>query len=340
MKTSSNENGFQFSRRKFLANTSALGAASFLGLPQIAAAEPPPEIARIRFAYVSALCFAPMFVAEELLYLEGFSEVEYVSVENGIPSTLATKSDLAMFGGPSILPAIDRGLPISVIAGLHEGCWELFAHEPVNTIGDLKGKTVAIGGIGGVDHVWLSSMLAYVGIDPRTEIEWVTVPKWADRKDVYLEKKVAAFLAFPPEPQDLRAINVGRVIINTTTDRPWSQYFCCMIGGRNEFIENYPVATKRALRALIKAADICSDEPERAARFLVEKGYDTRYDVVLEILKSLSYNRWRTDNPIDTIRFHALRLRDAGMIKSTPQQIIERGSNFTFLNELKRELKA
>jgi len=73
---------------------------------------------------------------------------------------------------------------------------------------------------------------------------------------------------------------------------------------------------------------------------LVERGYDTRYEVVLEILKSLSYNRWRTDNPADTLRFYALRLREAGMIKSTPQQIIQNGSNFSFLKELKRELKA
>ena len=114
----------------------------------------------------------------------------------------------------------------------------------------------------------------------------------------------------------------------------------CMVGARNEFIEKNPIATKRALRAILKAADICSQDPELAARFLVEKGYEPRYDVALEVLKSLSYDRWRTDNPTDTIRFHCLRLRDAGMIKSTPQQIIERGSNFTFLNELKRELKA
>jgi hypothetical protein len=43
---------------------------------------------------------------------------------------------------------------------------------------------------------------------------------------------------------------------------------------------------------------------------------------------------------IRLVRVPALRLRDAGMIKSTPQQIIERGSNFTFPNELKKELKA
>jgi len=340
MKTSSTESGFKFNRRKFLANTSALGAASFLGLPRIAAAEPPPEITRIRIARVPVICFAPQFVAEALLHLEGFSEVEYVNAENDIPSTLATKSDLAMFGGPSLLPAIDNGFPISAIAGLHEGCWELFAHEPVHTMLDLVGRSIAIGQLGGVDHVWLSSMFAYVGIDPRTEIEWVTTVKWKDKMRLYLDGKVDAFLAFPPEPQDLRASNVGQVIIDTTNDRPWSQYFCCMVGARNEFIEKNPIATKRALRAILKAADICSQDPEQAARFLVERGYEPRYDIALEVLKSLSYDRWRTDDPTDTMRFHSLRLREAGMIKSTPQEIIKRGSNFTFLNELKRELKA
>ena len=65
-----------------------------------------------------------------------------------------------------------------------------------------------------------------------------------------------------------------------------------------------------------------------------------RYEVALEVLKGLSYNRWRTDNPEATLRFHALRLREAGMIKSTPQQIIARGSNFQFLAALRNELKA
>jgi NitT/TauT family transport system substrate-binding protein len=340
MKTPSDKSGFEFSRRKFLANSSALGTASFLGFPRIAAAEPPPEITRIRLARVPVICFAPQFVAEALLYLEGFSEVEYVIVENDIPSTLATSSDLAMFGGPSMLPAIDNGYPISAIAGLHEGCWELFAHPPVSTIRDLRGRSVAIGTLGGVEHVWLSSMLAYVGINPQTEIEWVTTTKWGDPMRLYLDGKVTAFLGFPPEPQKLRASNVGQVIVDTTNDRPWSQYFCCMVGARNDFIEKNPIATKRALRAILKAADICSQEPEQAARLLVAKGYESSYDIALEVLKSLSYDRWRTDDPTDTIRFHALRLRDAGMIKSTPQQIIARGSNFTFLNELKRELKA
>jgi NitT/TauT family transport system substrate-binding protein len=317
-----------------------LTAATLLGMPGRAAGEPPPEIRRIRLVRVAALCFAPQYVAEELLHQEGFSEVEYVKLFETIPSTLAKSADLAMFGGPSILPAIDAGFPIVAITGVHEGCWELFAHEGISSIRDLKGKAVAIGSIGGVDHVWLSSMLAYVGIDPRSEINWVTTSRWGEAQRLFVEGKVAAFLAFPPEPQELRAKKIGTVILNTTLDRPWSQYFCCMVAGHRDFIQQHPVATKRALRAMLKAADICSQNPERAARLLVEKGYGSSYDIALEVLKGLSYNRWRTDDPEDTLRFHALRLREAGMIKSTPQQIIARGSDWRFLNELKRELKA
>jgi len=73
MKTTNDKSDFGFNRRKFLANTSALGAASFLGLPAIVAAEPPPELTRIRLARFPVICFAPQFVAEALLHLEGFS---------------------------------------------------------------------------------------------------------------------------------------------------------------------------------------------------------------------------------------------------------------------------
>ncbi len=327
-------------RRHFLTGAGALSVTSLLGLPQTASADPPPEITRVTIANTPALCFAPQFVAEELLRFEGFSEVEYVKVVDDIPTTLANSADISMFGGPSIIPAVDKGYPISVIGALHEGCWELFAHEPIRSLQDLVGRRIVIRSLGGVEQIWLSSMFAWVGVDPKTEIEWVTTDYWADRTKYYMDGKADAFLAFPPEPQKLRRQGVGRVIVNTTQDRPWSQYFCCLLGARNEFIERYPVATKRALRAIMKASDLCSDNPDWAAQYLVDKGFEDDYEVVLEIIKSLSYSRWRTDNPVDTIRFHSLRLRDAGMITSTPQQIIDRGTDFGYLDELKKELKA
>jgi NitT/TauT family transport system substrate-binding protein len=99
------------------------------------------------------------------------------------------------------------------------------------------------------------------------------------------------------------------------------------------------VATKRALRALLKAANLCALEPGRAAQFLVDKGYTRRFDYALETLKALPYDRWREYDPEDTMRFYALRLHEVGMIKSSPQKIITQGTDWRFFTALKKELK-
>ena len=67
----------------------------------------------------------------------------------------------------------------------------------------------------------------------------------------------------------------------------------CMATGHREFVRKHPIATKRALRAIFKAADICALEPERAARTLVEGGFTARYDYALQTMKSVPYNKWR-----------------------------------------------
>jgi NitT/TauT family transport system substrate-binding protein len=128
-------------------------------------------------------------------------------------------------------------------------------------------------------------------------------------------------------------------VVNSAIDKPWSQYFCCMVTGNREFVQKNPVATKRALRAILKAADLCAEQPERAARSLVDKGYAPQYDFALQLMKELPYGKWREFDPEDTMRFYALRLQEIGMIKSTPDKIISQGTNWRFLNELKQELK-
>src|SRR6516225_6557864 len=152
--------------------------------------------------------------------------------------------------------------------------------------------------------------------------------------------KIDAYAASPPTSQDLRARHVGHVIVNTTVDRPWSQYFCCLLGGNRDYVRNYPVATKRVLRAILKAADLCADNPTSAAQRLVDGGFTPRYDYALQTFNEVPYDRWRDYDAADTIRFYALRMHETGFIKSSPQKIIADGTDWRFLNELKRELKA
>jgi NitT/TauT family transport system substrate-binding protein len=155
----------------------------------------------------------------------------------------------------------------------------------------------------------------------------------------FINREVDAFLGFPPEPQELRGRNIGRVILNTSMDAPWSHYYCCMSFTRRQFVRDYPIATKRCLRAILKAADICASDPETAARRLVDEGFTDQYESALQTLTDLFYDKWREYDPEDSMRFFALRLHEVGMIQSSPNKIIADGTDWRFLNELKRELK-
>jgi NitT/TauT family transport system substrate-binding protein len=313
------------------------------GAPTSADAEPPPETSQLTIADLrgGGICTAPQYVAEELLRAEGFGEVRYLpkdSQAERLHAVATGEAQLVVTFVSSLLTRIDAGDPIVFLAGAHVGCFELFGSDRVRAIRDLKGKTVAVTQEGSPDYLFLSAILAHIGLDPRRDIRWVAHPP-ATAIELLAAGKIDALLNFPPVPQELRARRIGRLVLNSATDRPWSQYFCCMVAGNRDFVRHHPVAAKRAVRALMKSADICALEPERTARNLVGKGYAAREDYAVQALKDIPYARWRDYDPTDTVRFYALRLHEAGMVKSSPHSIIAQGTDWRFLNELKKELK-
>jgi len=340
----SNRRFNQWSRREFLTNLGLAGSAALLGLKSDAfAAEPPLETTTIRLVQSPSICFAPQYLAAELLRADGFSHVQYVkpAAEQPVHTVLVSgEADMSMnFSAPNIV-RVDKEDPIIILAGVHVGCFEVFGNDRVRAIRDLKGKTVAVPTQGGAQYIFLSTMAAYVGLKPNKEIKWVIQPP-AESMRQLAEGKIDALLGFPPQPQELRAKKIGHVVVNSMMDRPWSQYFCCMVNANREFVRKHPVATKRVLRAILKGADICALEPERTARFLVDKGYTKNYDYALQTMKEMqmAYGVWREYDPEDTLRFYALRLQEVGMIKSSPQKIIAQGTDWRFLKELKKEMK-
>jgi NitT/TauT family transport system substrate-binding protein len=331
------------SRRDFLASASLTVAASVLDPRASLAGDGPPETTTIRLGYWPGYaCLAPQSISEQLLRAEGFTDVRFVSLAD-TNSVAGGQIDFDLDTAAWLVAQVDAGAPITVLAGVHSGCYELFVHEPIQTIGDLKGKKVGIDFLGSSGHLHLAMMVAQVGLDPKKDIEWVVNPTENLDSSVmerFAEGTVDAILGFPPEPQELRARKIGRVILATAVDPPWSYYYCCTAYGNRTWIREHPVATKRYLRAILKTADLCATEPERAAQRLVDAGVTDRYDHALETLTEVRYDRWRDYDPEDSMRFYALRLHEVGMVKSSPNQIIAQGTDWRFLNELKRELKA
>ena len=327
------------SRRNFLRGVTLAGTAGLVGMrPRPAATEPPLETKRIRIAQVPAICLAPQYIAEELLRGEGFTDVQYVKAPQAqiVKSSLAGDIDLSADSAAAIIIELDAGAPLVTLAGIHVGCFELVGTDRVRRISDLKGKAVAVADRGRKGFV--ASMAIQVGLDPRKDVTWVE-KSGEEAIRLLAERKIDAYLGFPPEPQEMRAKKIGHVVVSTATDKPWSQYFCCMAFSSREFVRRNPVATKRAIRAILKADRICALEPEMAARTMVNRGFTNSYEYALQTMKDIPYGRWREYSAEDTIRFYALRLHEAGMIKTSPQKLIAQGTDWRFLNELKKELK-
>jgi NitT/TauT family transport system substrate-binding protein len=321
-------------RRRLLATLSV----SALGIARISAQDAPPETTTIRLPKIPGICIAPQYIAEELLRIEGFKEVRYVDTPlDLVHRAVGSDSiDIGMGFIAQYIVELDQATPIVLLSGVHVGCFELFGTKRVNSIRDLKGKTVSVPALGSPHHNFIASMAAFVGVDAKREINFVAHPV-SESAGLLAEEKVDALMGFPPVPQELRHKKIGHVVVSSGLDRPWSQYLCCIVAGNREFVRRHPMATKRAVRAITKAAEFCAAEPEQAARLVAARGY--QYDYALQTMKEIPYARWRDYDPDDAIRFYALRLREAGMIKATPANLIAQGTDWRIFNELKRELK-
>jgi NitT/TauT family transport system substrate-binding protein len=327
------------SRRDFLTAVSATGAAGLVGAPIALADEPPPEVTTVRLLRNPG-CLAPTTLAEKLVRAEGFSDVRYVDFEAGstdVQMLMKGQIDIGMAYAADLVRELDAGTPITVLAGVHPGCLDLFAHQPVKTISDLKGRSVAFPADNYAPRLLLSVMTAYIGLDPRKDINWVT-SSTPTPMELFAAGKMDAFFGGPPDAQELRSRKIGRMILRTATDLPWSQYFCCMLASRRDYVRANPVATKRLIRAILKTTDMCAAEPQLAAGQLAEI-VSARYDYALEMMGDVPYDKWRELDAEDSIRFWALRLRELEFIKSAPNALITEGTDWRFLNEIKRELK-
>ena len=328
------------SRREFMTGLTLAGSAAWLGArPRPVDAEPPPETTTLKLFEFPIACFAPYYLAEELLRAEGFTDLQYVKLAPTQTNLKALSNGEIHFTITDIHSAllhVDGEPSILLLAGIHGGCYELFVTNGVRTVRDLKGRIVSVANRG--RQAFVSSIAAWIGLNPHRDIDFLIQPA-SSGMELFGQGVVDGFMGFPPDPQELRSKKIGTVLVDTKVDRPWSQYLCCFLAGNPAFVRRHPVATKRVMRAILKSIDVCASDPDRAARALIARGYTARPDFALQAIKEIPYTLWRGYSPSDTVRFHAIRLHEVGIIKSSPQAIIAQGTDWRFLNELRKELK-
>ena len=166
----------RFSQNRLLIAAAGLaGAAALTGARRSLAEEAPPETTSVRLLYWPDTCLAPIEILDDPLRDEGFADVRYVAgadLDIGADRLARGDADFVQdFAATNIL-RIDAGVPAVMLAGVHPACFELFAHELIRSVVDLKGKTVGVTDTtAGTDYVMLKIIAASVGsIRSRTSI--------------------------------------------------------------------------------------------------------------------------------------------------------------------------
>ena len=329
-------------RRRFLATVSMAGGAGSLRAPP-AAAEGALETTTVRLLHKPTICGAPQYVAEELLRAEGFTDISYTKIASSAEvndAIIRGEADFDAHFAPQWVSAIDGGGADLGFGGRACRLLRIVRQRTCPQDHRPQRQDRRRDGAGVERPMFVSVMAANIGLDPVNDIRWVASQSptpaelFARRQDRRLPRPAAGG---PGSPRPAG----WPVVVNSAMDRPWSQYFCCMVGGQQRVRAQASGRDQTSVAGGIEGCRSCAPTTRpRVARRLVDDGFTPRYDYALQTLKEIPYDKWREYDHEDTLRFYALRLHEAGMIKSSPQKIIADGTDWRFLNELKRELKA
>lgn len=315
-----------------------------------ATALPPPETTSLKiFAKPPPTCEAPLWLLNDLLREEGFTQME--NTPGGI---MTGESDFGVAYGNQVVSGVDARYPWVALAGCHTGCIELWAAPEITSLGELKGKRMDVWDklVGprpdlqatGIFYGLLVSVLSQIGLSP-SDMKLTEVAPNVSTTARYLDgTSDATFTAVHGGAVMRRNPRKrGQVILDTAVDRPWSQYYCCLLVANRDWVRSNPVATKRVTRAFLRASDLVTKDKKAAVQKALSSGVYAGTPVpqdeaiLFETIEMLSYE-WREYDPEETLRFFAQRLRDADHLRSSPQQIIDAGTDFAYMRRLAKEL--
>ncbi len=200
-----------------------------------------------------------MYVAEDLLRAEGFAEVRIrADRRHGTRwrHGSAVKSTSASIFAAPLVYHLDAGrADHGRSAGVHTGCFELFAHErdPARCSTSRAGAS-ASRRLGSSPHVFLAVIADLRRPRPGAMTSTGSRAATGPPKELFAAGKIDAFLGFPPEPQELRA-RKHRPRDPERRGRPAVVGVLLLSAGgqpRNSS-GKHPIATKRVLRAILKA---------------------------------------------------------------------------------------
>ena len=267
-------------RRQFIKSGAALAG---LGLPTLSRAQALPEV--IQVGHLVGICMSPLFYA----HATGLFKAEGLKVElkfmpnpgDALTALTAGQQDIVHIPFTNIIVAANNGAPVRIIGGSGAGGIFLIAQAAtgIKTIADLqknRGKNLKLGAM----RLNTFELMAYRALQNAGlsygEFQMVWFNDTLSMASAFEAKAVD--LVTHVEPFATRLVDkLGGVAIASNLDTWGKDGPDCVTNARIDFLEKYPEAARRYLRALVKADAAIKADREKAVDTL-DKGKYYRVD--------------------------------------------------------------
>lgn len=252
------------------------------------------QIKKVKLGYSGGACEAFLFAAYEKGFLkeEGL-DAELVKVDfETLKESLTTGKIQASSGMVMkfVKPA-EQGVDLVFTSGIHTGCIQLLvpSNSSIKTVNDLKGKIIGNNGMGDGPMIFVTRALQKAGLNYKDDVQWRAYP--APELAGALERgEVDAITLSDPIAQMVVDSGKARKLLNTTVDQPYHDEYCCMATISGKYFKDDPAGAAAITRALMKGAKWVSENPDEAAKLIVEKKYiPGNPELVARLLKSYNY---------------------------------------------------
>jgi NitT/TauT family transport system substrate-binding protein len=265
------------------------------GNSQNGVATPAPNSAKkIKVGYSGSACEAFIYAA----YEKGFFQAEGLDVElvkvdfETLKEALATGKIQASDGMPmKWMKPFEQGVDATFTAGIHTGCFQLLVpkNSDIKSPANLKGKTIGVTGMGDAPMIFSMRVLFHEGLDPQKDVQWRSYPP-TELDGALARGEVDAIALNDPLAQMIVESGKAVKLVNTASDAPFKDEYCCMVTIAGSFIKEDPAGAAAVTRALMKGAKWVSENPDEAAKLAVDKKYvPGSPELISRLLKSYNY---------------------------------------------------
>lgn len=271
-------------------------------------------------AYLPLAGFAPYTIAEsEGIWKKHGLTVETVNVQSpadGLSAVVAGKMNMAIVNVGAVGAAITQGLPIKIIAA---GYWDLDSmgvyvakDSPIQSLGDLAGKTVGLGATKNNFEAVTDDALSQAGVDP-ANVNFTLIPIGDTANTLKAGRVDAAQVAEP-------SLTLEGANLRPLLERPWDavgpgkpHLVAYMITSENFYAQS-PDVVDSIVTAWNEALTFTQDNPD-ATRAAVSAATGISADVTDRMRLPV----WRTDLDLDAAQKQLDLMVKYQILKKAPQ---------------------